>query len=125
MTSFQVPNDGFFFWEPRSRSVSRSRPSIENLDLGPLSRILATSVQVFEAVSWVIIIIEIEIPKSKKFSTYPGPPLSTKHTTVVSVCLSGQSLETARTDRQIDTTVALIYKIPIEPTIAKYDKEKI
>ncbi len=31
--------------------------------------------------------------------------------TVVYVCLSGQCLETARTDKQTDTTVALIYKM--------------
>jgi hypothetical protein len=47
----------------------------------------------------------------KKFLNLPGPPPSTKHITVESVCLSGQCLETAWTDRQIDTTVTLIYKI--------------
>jgi hypothetical protein len=109
-TSFQVSNDGFFFWEPRFRSISRFGPGIENLDSGLLSRILVTSVQVLEAINWVITVTEIEILKSKNFSTYPAPP-STKHTIVVSVCLSGQCLETARTDRQTDTTVALIYKI--------------
>jgi len=61
--------------------VLRSGPGTENLDSGPLSRILATSVQVYEVVSWVITVIEIEIPKSRNSSTYPAPPPSTKHTT--------------------------------------------
>jgi hypothetical protein len=52
----------------------RSRPGTENLDSGPLSRILATSVQVLEAVSWVITVTQIEIPKSRNSSTYPAPP---------------------------------------------------
>jgi len=74
---------GFFFWEPRFRFVSRFGPGTENLNSSPLSRILATSVQVLEVVSWVITVTEIEIPKSKNSSTYPAPPPapSTKHTT--------------------------------------------
>jgi len=47
-TSFQVLTNGFSFWEPHFRSVSRSGPSTENLNSGLLSRILATSVQVLE-----------------------------------------------------------------------------
>jgi hypothetical protein len=69
------PQQRIFFLEPRFRFVSRSGPSTENLDSGPLSRILTTSVQVFEAVSWVITVTQIEIPKSRNFSTYPPSPL--------------------------------------------------
>jgi len=116
-TSFQVPNDGFSFWEPRFRSISRSGLGAKNLDSGPLSRILATSVQVLEAVSWVITVTEIKIPKSKNSSTYPGPlpPFYKAHHS--GVCLSvrpGSAWKVPeQTDRQTHTTVALIYKIDV------------
>jgi len=60
-------------------------------------------------VNWVITVTEIEIPKSRNFSTYPAPPLSTKHTT-----WNGQWLEEFSRHcphRQTDTMFTLIYKI--------------
>jgi len=115
-TSFQVLNDRFSFWEPRFRSISRSGSDIENLDSSLLSRILATSVQVLKAVSWVITVTEIKIPKSKNSSTYPTPPLlQSTSQWCLSVCLSVQAVPGNCPNRQIDTTVGLIYKMAIVP----------
>ncbi len=114
-TSFQVPNDGFSFWEPRFRSVSKSGPGTENLDSGPLSRILATSVQVLEDVNWVIIVTYIEFPKKKNYTNYSAPPpppfYKAHHSGVCLFVCPGSAWKLPRqTDRQTDT-VALIYKI--------------
>jgi hypothetical protein len=76
------PQRRVFFLGTSFQVRLKSGPGTENLDSGPLSRILATSVQVLEAVSWVITVTEIEIPKSKNSSTYrasPPPPFYKTH----------------------------------------------
>jgi hypothetical protein len=103
------PQRRVFFLGTSFQVRLKSGPGTENLDSGPLSRILATSVQVLEAVSWVITVTEIKIPKSRNSSTYPGPPFlqSTPQERVVTrknfQALPGQT----------DTTVALICKIDV------------
>jgi hypothetical protein len=68
---------------------------------------MVTSIQVLEAISWVITVTKIKIPKSKNFSTYSSPPFYKAHHREQAVTrrIFQALLE------QTDTIVALIYKM--------------
>jgi len=103
------PQRRVFFLKLRIRSVSKFRPDTENLNSGPLSKILTTLVQVLETVNWVITITKIEIPKSRNSSTYSPPFLQSTPQERTMTEKNFQALP-----GQTDTTVVLIYKIEKE-----------